>query len=683
MASFVSNVMTEKELADELKLLGRNEPQEGEGKQEQKWGDVVRSLLPRRRKGKGYGQAKVSGREKKITACVRRRLPVFAWAPHYDWKRQFLSDIIIGISLGSVIAPKALGHGLLAQVTPIQGLYTAFFGMLLYTFLGVNPWLSMSTGALQSMMFGQALLQLQSSFGSIDKVSLDALLVFNVGLITLFLGLARADKLFNLMSPAAISAFTVGAAFLIMASQLPYFTGIHETKSTWGGFPLTVIDLVAHIEEWNWADFGLGITSVVFLLASKQITKQVKRRWGYTIPDFGPLVLVILSIVVSVQLDLASKGVKVIGAQANGFPKPQLSFSHGANVFGSAFVTALPVAIINFILTLSVSTGIFTMYQVDFAEQEQKKDQIERQASAPAGPRILDRNQETFTLAIVNLVGSCFGAILGTSSFSGSSLLANYKPRSLLPNFFGAVLILVIMTSLGGVIAPLPKVTLGAIIIVALLRLIDFRSLKETYKVSTEDTAVWLLTFVLTFVSSVQIGVYVAIVVSIAQLVWKAFQANVVELGRLGTTGIYRNLDNFQQAERVQQCVILRIDSAFNFANAQKICEKMLEIVQCQQVAAPAAVILVFDSINTIDLPSMRALCWFASECRKQDKEVVYSGVKAGVRRTLGKASKLPEFKEELLFDDSSWFLDLDDCVRCMETKLYTKGRGRASIEVV
>ncbi len=582
-------------------------------------------------------------KQKEISKSIKKRIPFVDWIPKYNWKDNFMVDLVAGINVACIIAPKALGHALLAGVHPIQGIYTAFWGSLVYGLFGTSPWLSLGTGALQSILFGEALEKVVSSESSTVTVGeVSIMLTFFVAMLTIVMGLCRAEKVLVLLSPAALNAFIVGGAFLILASQLKYFTGLHIDAPDVGSFPVTIVELLGKIGSWNFPTFALGMVSIVFLLCSKFATKKLG------IPDPGGLLLVIFSIITSSQLGLNENyDVAIVGSQPQGFPPFALPWSNipnsgSASLYLNLLLNALPLAIINLLLMLALSKSMAAKSKTEASHR-------------------LD--QEVFALAGANLAGSFFGGIVSAASFSASAIISSSKARSLLVNIPNALVLLVIMTTLAETLGDLPKVTLSSIIVVALPRLMDFSFPFDLAKVKRQDAALWVVSFLTTLFTNITIGIGAAFGLSILVLAWRSAHVHTAELGRLPRTEIYRSLANFQDAQRVIGVKIFRIDTSVNFCNSDyvsSLLSKFLDAIDDSE----HVLIVSCEGINDIDYAGIEMLRKFCQGAAARDKTVFFAGLKKEARTTLMKARQVklkndPAQELEAILDPSKWYLSI------------------------
>lgn len=71
-----------------------------------------------------------------------RLFPILSWMQSYSIKDYFLSDLIVGITILVLHIPQGMAYGMLAGVSPINGLYVSFFPVLIYSLMGTSRHLS-------------------------------------------------------------------------------------------------------------------------------------------------------------------------------------------------------------------------------------------------------------------------------------------------------------------------------------------------------------------------------------------------------------------------------------------------------------------------------------------------------------------------------------------------------------
>ena len=151
----------------------------------------------------------------------------------------------------------------------------------------------------------------------------------------------------------------------------------------------------------------------------------------------------------------------------------------------------------------------------------------------------------------------------------------------------------------------LPKATLAATIIVAVLSLVDFKALKHAWAYSRADGAAMTATILLTLVSGVEAGLLAGVGLSIFLHLYRTSKPHVAVVGQLPGTEHFRNVSRHEVATD-PEVLSLRIDASFYFPNA-----RFLEQVVNDSVASQSEVlhvILVCSAVNTIDGSALESL---------------------------------------------------------------------------
>lgn len=151
----------------------------------------------------------------------------------------------------------------------------------------------------------------------------------------------------------------------------------------------------------------------------------------------------------------------------------------------------------------------------------------------------------------------------------------------------------------------LPKATLAATIIVAVLSLVDLSILKKTWAYSHQDFAAVAATIVLTLTFGVEIGVASGVILSLFLHLYRTTKPHVAEVGLVPGSQHFRNI----LRHRVEVCpslVTLRVDENLYFVNA-----RFLEDMVMARVAEDTHlrnVVLMFSAVNAVDYSALETL---------------------------------------------------------------------------
>ena len=151
----------------------------------------------------------------------------------------------------------------------------------------------------------------------------------------------------------------------------------------------------------------------------------------------------------------------------------------------------------------------------------------------------------------------------------------------------------------------LPKATLAATIIVAVLSLVDFSILKRTWDYSRADFASVAVTIILTLGFGVEIGVSAGVLLSVLLYLYRTSRPHVAEVGQVPGSEHFRNILRHEVVTD-PSLVTLRIDENLYFANARFLEDYILNRVVDDQPLKN--VVLMCSAVNEIDTSALESL---------------------------------------------------------------------------
>jgi MFS superfamily sulfate permease-like transporter len=170
----------------------------------------------------------------------------------------------------------------------------------------------------------------------------------------------------------------------------------------------------------------------------------------------------------------------------------------------------------------------------------------------------VDANQGLKALGLTNVVSSFFGCHVSSSSLS-RSLLQETSGRTQLTAIFSSSVILVVLLALGPLFRTLPRCVLAAIIMVALRKMfLQVSDLPRLWKISKWDFAIWVATFLSTVLLDVPHGLFVGIVFSIFQIIYRVQTPYVCSLGRVGATNVFKDTRIHAEAKEIKASATVR-----------------------------------------------------------------------------------------------------------------------------
>jgi MFS superfamily sulfate permease-like transporter len=164
-----------------------------------------------------------------------------------------------------------------------------------------------------------------------------------------------------------------------------------------------------------------------------------------------------------------------------------------------------------------------------------------------------------------------------------------------------ALFTIVTLLFLTGLFFNLPEATLGAIVVHAVWKLIDFDKLERMWKVRKEDF--WAAIFALGGVLLIGVleGILIGVVLSLLILIYRASFPTSTELGHVNVDGrdTYVSLDEFPRAAATPEIVVHRFNADLIFSNSDAFAESVLEMLYRSD---PPAQVVVIDCEMMADM---------------------------------------------------------------------------------
>ena len=518
----------------------------------------------------------------KMSTKLTKYFPILDWGRRYN-KSAFSNDMIAALIVTIMLIPQSLAYALLAGLPPEAGLYASIAPIILYAIFGTSRALAVGPVAVISLMTAATLGNIVDQ-GTMGYAFAALTLAFLSGVILMAMGVFKLGFLANFLSHPVIAGFITASGIIIAVSQLKHILGINAS-----GHNLLelVISLFEHLGEINWITLVLGVSATGFLFWVRKGMKPLLRARGLSAgaadvaTKAGPVVAVVATTVAVWLLDLPSKGVKIVGDVPQSLPPltmPDLSY----DLVSLLFIPALLLSVIGFVESISVA-------QTLAAKKRQR----------------IDPDQELIGLGAANLGAAFTGGFPVTGGFSRSVVNFDAGAETPAAGAFTAIGLAIAAVALTPLIFFLPKATLAATIIVAVLSLVDFSILKRSWGYSKTDFFAVLATIVLTLGMGVEVGVTAGVVLSIFLHLYKSTKPHIAEVGLVPNSQHFRNIKR-HKVETVPHVLSLRIDESLYFANA-----KFLEDYIYDRVVTDTPikhVILMCSAVNEIDLSALESL---------------------------------------------------------------------------
>ncbi|GAA0165002.1 transporter [Lithospermum erythrorhizon] len=553
-------------------------------------------------------------------------LPCYRWIMTYKVNEYLQADLMSGITVGIMLVPQSMSYAKLAGLQPIYGLYTGFVPIFMYAIFGSSRQLAIGPVALVSLLVSNIL---GSIVDSSDKLytELAILLALMVGILECIMGLLRLGWILRFISHSVISGFTTASAVVIGMSQAKDFLGYDVERSS------LIIPLINSIfsgmDKFKWPPFVMGSATLAVLLIMKHLGKS--KKYFRFLRAAGPLTAVVLS-TAFVKIFRPSS-ISLVGDIPQGLPTFSIpkEFGHVKSLIPTSLLI----------------TGVAILESVGIAKALAAKNGYE-----------LDSNQELFGLGVANIAGSFFSAYPSTGSFSRSAVNHEGGAKTGLSGIIMGIIMTCSLLFLTPLFEFIPQSALAAIVISAVIGLVDYDEAIFLWHVDKRDFLLWTITCASTLFLGIEIGVLVGVGVSLAFVIHESANPHMAILGRLPGTTVYRNVQQYPEAYVYNGIVVVRFDAPIYFANISYIKDRLREYeieIDLSKQRGPEVtrihfVIIEMAPVTYIDSSAVQALKELYQEYKSRDIQMAVSNPNREVLLTLARSGVVDLIGKEWYF---------------------------------
>jgi sulfate permease, SulP family len=529
-----------------------------------------------------------------------------------DWLKQYQStwlagDVIAGAIVTVMLIPQSLAYAMLAGLPPQAGLYASLLPIFAYALFGSSMTLAVGPVAVASLMTATALAPLAIA-GSMDYTALAVILALLSGVMLFVFGVLRLGFLAYFLSHPVISGFISGSAVVIAIGQLKYIFGINTPR---GGVIATVHSLIEGLPTLNISTTLLGCGALLFLFFARSYLATVLKHIGLSAKSadlsakLAPMMVVIVAtlIVKLGQLDQQAL-VSIVGSVPAGLPSLAIP-SIQLHDIQALWLPALLISLVGFVESVSVAQSLAL-----------KRNQR------------ITPNKELLGIGAANIASALSGGYPVTGGFARSVVNFSAGANTPAAGVVSAILMAVVVAVATSWFYYLPHAVLAATIIVAVLGLIDFKTLQQSWHYDRADAISLILTFLGVIFLGVEEGIVIGVVLSLAVVVWRSSRPHMAVVGRVPGTEHFRNIDR-HDVELVHGLIALRIDESMYFANAQVLEDKIESLVAAS--SDTRAVLLIMSAVNQLDSTALTMLDELEKNLQAKNISLQFAEIKGPV----------------------------------------------------
>ncbi len=541
---------------------------------------------------------------------VERWIPGVRVVRTYD--RTWLPrDLIAGLVLVTLLVPQGMAYAELSGLPAITGLYTTVVCLVAYALVGPSPILVLGPDSALGPMIAATILPLASGSQEL-AIALAGMLGLLVGLVTVGAGVAKLGFVADLLSRPVRTGYLAGLAVTIFIGQLPKLFGF---KTDANGLVDELVKFLQNLDETNpWA-LGIGLLSLAIILGLKRLSPRTP----------GILIAVVVSIALSIILDLAARGVAVIGVLPQGFPVPSIP---------NVPLSDIPLLIAGAVGISLVAIGDTISTSGAFAQR---------------GGYEVDANQELAGIGSANLAAGLFSGFPVSTSGSRTAVAEQSGAKTQLTGLVAAALVLLMLLFVPGLVQFMPQPVLAALVIAASLSLFDVAELRRLYRVRKTEFALAVVCLLGVAFLGVLQGIIVAVALSVIYIFKRAWTPHSAVLGKVPGTPGYHNVHRYPDARQIPGLLIIRWSAPLFFANANQFRDLIRDLVKAS-ATPPTWVLVAAEPITDIDTTAGAMLADLDLELHSENMHLVFAELQSSVREVIAKYGLVETIEEGHFF---------------------------------
>lgn len=439
-------------------------------------------------------------------------------------------DIFVGVMIAAISIPIGMGYAQIAGLPAVYGLYGSVLPILVFALISSSPQFIFGVDAAPAALMGGVLLSLDIAEGSSEAINMIPILTLYTAIWLFIFYIFKAGRLVNYISSPVMGGFITGIGTTIILMQVPKILGSNAGSGELFELAKHIFDAVKDI---NYLSLAMGIISLAIILISKKISPKFPMS----------LVVMILGALSTVVFHVDEYGVALLSQVHKGLPNliiPDFEAVH----FKDGFMLSLPIAVVILAESLLAETS--------FAIKNNYK---------------INENREILAFSLSNLSSAIIGCCPVNGSVSRTVMSEQYGGRTKVVSITASIAMMFVLLFATDFIGYLPVPVLTAIVISALIGVLEFHLAAKLYKINKTEFFIFVGAFLGVLIFGTIYGVVIGVLLSFGAMVLKSAVPPRSFLGVIpGKEGFY-DLKRNRDAKEITDTVIYRFSGSLFFAN--------------------------------------------------------------------------------------------------------------------
>jgi sulfate permease, SulP family len=514
-----------------------------------------------------------------------------AWASGYR-RRWLVADALAGLTLWALLVPEAIAYASVAGVPAQFGLYSVPLALLAYSWFGSSQRLVIAPTSTIAALTATVVAPL-AAVATDSYVLLTAVLSLLVGVIYLVLAVMKLGFISRVFARPVLDGFIVGLGVYIAVGQLPKVVGVEKPE---GNTLNQFVSLFREIPEWHRLTLLIGVGSFLTLMLLEHFAPKVP----------APIVVVVVSVLLVGTLDLEDEGVEVVGDIPQGFAFLAWTGVSLSDVW-DLLPGALGIVIVGFAQSLAIAKA--------YAAKERTK---------------VDPDRELLAYGAASIGAGVLQGFPPSGSLSKSAATERAGARTAMTFIVSLMLVVLTILFLTGLFANLPEAALAAIVIHAVMGMIQPLKIWGLRQIRVPDFWLALFAFLGVILIGVMAGIVIGVALSLLLLLLRLGSPHTAVLGRHPDRGFVDTSVN-PGAVPVPGVLIFRVDGPLVFASVDGALDDLRNALDAAP-GQPGLVVLDLSACYEIDVTAADALASLVDDLRLAGSELRFAGAHRQVR---------------------------------------------------
>ncbi|CUB16888.1 MULTISPECIES: SulP family inorganic anion transporter [Bacillus] len=517
---------------------------------------------------------------------------------------KFRRDLIAGLVVGVVAIPLGMAFAIASGVGPEYGLYTVIVaGILISLFGGSKYQIGGPTGAFVPILFG-----------IVSQYGIENLLIagFMAGCMLVLFGIFKLGKLMKFIPRPVIIGFTAGIAVIIFSGQIANFLGLKGVEKH-ESFFLNMREIVVHLGTTNSLAIITAVTGLIVILAAQKYIPKIP----------GALLGLLASTFLAVlffqgQVETIGSAYGEIPRQLPTFAFPELTIEK--------MIYLLPPAIV-----IALLGGVESILSAMVADNMKGSKH--------------DSNKELVGQGIANMAAPLFGGIPATGAIARTATNIKNGGASPISGVVHGVVVLLILMVFAPYASMIPLAAMAPILMFVAWNMSERKEFINIVKVKNADSLVLVVTFLLTVIGDLIIGVTAGLILAFIAFIKKMSQ----------TTNIHTNVavPQMETAAALEKQTdekgisMYSIEGPLFFGTTDSLENSILDHVQTK----PKTLILLMNKVNYMDTSAEAVLMNISNRLKHHNGKLMIVGLQSQPKELLHRTGLFHHIGKQHFFE--------------------------------